>query len=154
WQGVRRCAADRGGTHLRSSCRGDRPRRGGRASLRDGAPQPDAGLARIRQGRGRAVHRAGPAPARKDEQEGQGESGTKDEDIAGIARSWWKTFMEPETGEARATRARLRRAHGWQQAMLEPAAIVLARRLGVTEHERRLRMALGLASVLAHVKEN
>jgi len=78
----------------------------------------------------------------------------KDEDIAGIARSWWKTFMEPETGEARATRARLRRTHGWQQAMLEPAAIVLARRLGVTEHERRLRMALGLASVLAHVKEN
>lgn len=77
-----------------------------------------------------------------------------EEDIAGIARSWWERFIKPETSEARATRARLRRAHHWQQAMLEPAAIVLARRLGVTEHEARLRMALSLASVLAHVKEN
>lgn len=38
--------------------------------------------------------------------------------------------------------------------MLEPAAIDLARRLGALEHEQRLRMALQMACVLAHVKED
>lgn len=78
----------------------------------------------------------------------------KDDGIAEIVRSWWQTFIAPDDSAARATRARLRRAHGWQEAMLEPAAIVLVKRLRAREHEQRLRMALNLASVLAHVKED
>lgn len=66
-------------------------------------------------------------------------------------RAWWKSHIAPDTSAARATRAKLRRARGWQEAMLEPAAIGLAKRLGVLEHEQRLRMALQLAAVLAHV---
>lgn len=71
-----------------------------------------------------------------------------------IVRSWWKSSIEPDTGIARATRARLRRAGDWREAMLEPAAILLARQLGGSENEARLRMALSLAAVLAHVKED
>ena len=62
--------------------------------------------------------------------------------------------IAPDTSAARANRARLRRAHDWQTAMLEPAAIVLAKRLGAMENDAGLRMALSLASVLAHVKED
>ena len=71
-----------------------------------------------------------------------------------IVRVWWKGWIMPDTSNARATRARLRRAHGWREAMLEPAAITLAKRLGVLEHEQSLRMALNLTIVLAYVKED
>lgn len=71
-----------------------------------------------------------------------------------ITRSWWLAWLAPDTGSARATRARLRRADGWRDAMLEPAAIVLAKRLGTLDNEARLEMALGLATVLAHVKQD
>lgn len=77
-----------------------------------------------------------------------------DDEIAEIARSWWSECVAPDTSTARAIRARLRRSHGWQDAALEPAAIILVRRLKVLGHERRLRTALNLASVLAHVKED
>jgi CRISPR type I-E-associated protein CasB/Cse2 len=69
-------------------------------------------------------------------------------------RAWWRQQIAPESGPVRATRARLRRAHGWQEAMLEPAAIALAACLHTLDHEQRLRMALRLSTVLAHVKED
>lgn len=71
-----------------------------------------------------------------------------------VVRDWWKAWIAPDTSVARANRARLRRAQDWQAAMLEPTAIVLAKRLGAMNHDPRLNMALSLASVLAHVKED
>ena len=71
-----------------------------------------------------------------------------------VVRNWWKGWIAPDTSAARANRARLRRAQDWQAAMLEPAAINLAKRLGAMNHDPRLNMALSLASVLAHVKED
>ncbi len=73
-----------------------------------------------------------------------------------VVRGWWRQRLRPQidTSAARATRARLRRAADWREAMLEPAAIELAQRLGVLDQEYRLEMALGLAVVLAHVKED
>jgi len=78
----------------------------------------------------------------------------RDEKIAGHARSWWKAFIEPDHSAARANRARLRRAQNCQEALLEPAAIVLAERLGVANNDRTLPVVLRLAHVLAHVKQD
>lgn len=78
----------------------------------------------------------------------------RDEKIAEHARSWWKAFIEPDRSIARASRARLRRARTWQEAVLEPPAVVLAARLGGTNDERILPAVLGLAHVLAHVKND
>jgi CRISPR system Cascade subunit CasB len=78
----------------------------------------------------------------------------KDERIAENARGWWKTFIEPDHSSARATRARLRRVHSWQEAMFEPTAIILAKRLGVVGDDRLLPIAFDLAAVLAHVKKD
>lgn len=70
-------------------------------------------------------------------------------------RGWWKQWIDPASERTvPAIRARLRRADGWQEAMLEPAAIDLASCLGGLDSEPRLRMALNLATVLAHVKED
>lgn len=66
---------------------------------------------------------------------------------ADIVRKWWRQQLAGDDSAARAARARLRRAHDGQQALMEPAAILLARRLPGREAQ-----ALALASVLAHVK--
>lgn len=78
----------------------------------------------------------------------------KDQQIAEHARSWWKACIEPDHSSARAMRARLRRACNWQEAMLEPAAIILAKRLGVVDDDRLLPVILELATVLAHVRKD
>src|SRR5690606_30098219 len=74
--------------------------------------------------------------------------------VAECARSWWKKFIEPDHSAARAARARLRRTRTPQEAALEPPAVVLAKELDVVDDDWRLPMALNLAHVLAHVKED
>ncbi|MEN9873421.1 MAG: hypothetical protein RL186_318 [Pseudomonadota bacterium] len=70
-----------------------------------------------------------------------------------VASQWWDEFCEPEKGD-RAVRAKLRRCKGWQDAMLVPAALLLAARLGMKrDHPWDIENALDLAVVLAHVKE-
>lgn len=70
-----------------------------------------------------------------------------------VASQWWNEFCEPENGD-RAVRARLRRCRGWQDAMLVPAALSLAERLGMKrDYPSGIENALSLAVVLAHVKE-
>lgn len=70
------------------------------------------------------------------------------------AVEWWQEYCHPENGD-RATRARLRRCKDARDAMMVPAALVLAQRLGrIDGHPDRIEDALNLACVLAHVKEN
>ena len=69
--------------------------------------------------------------------------------VGDIARMWWRQHLAGEDGAARAARARLRRAHHVHDALTEPAAIALARRLPGRENQ-----ALALATVLAHVRED
>jgi CRISPR system Cascade subunit CasB len=70
-------------------------------------------------------------------------------EISEIARQWWRQQLAGDDGAGRAARARLRRAHDAHEALTEPAAILLARRLPGREQQ-----ALALALVLAHVKED
>ena len=70
------------------------------------------------------------------------------------AYDWWRGLQNNN-----GARARLRRCRSSSEALMEPAAINLAQRLGaLTERARSddfaIRSALDLARVLAHVKEN
>ena len=68
-----------------------------------------------------------------------------------IAWRWWHGLVDPEHGD-RGALARLRRCQGPTDALVVPQALTLVRRLGL-DGERRLD-ALGLAIVLAHVRES
>jgi CRISPR type I-E-associated protein CasB/Cse2 len=75
-----------------------------------------------------------------------------------IARGWWKRVCSPEHGDP-GVRARLRRCRNANEALLVPEAVSLARQLGVTppgvaERNHRLRDALDLARILAHVRDD
>lgn len=77
-------------------------------------------------------------------------------DPAGAASSWWHGLQpDPAQGRPgdRAALARLRRAATVAEAMTEPAAIALFRRIGATGPDRLPEIAL-LATVLAHVRED
>lgn len=79
---------------------------------------------------------------------------TDTEKQAPLFRNWWARH-DPETtrGADRAVFARLRRCGTPEQAMMEPAAILLARGLGVEAHQAdRLRRVGVIAAVLAHVR--
>lgn len=70
------------------------------------------------------------------------------------ALQWWQRLREPGRGDP-GTLAELRRCASTVEAMRIRAAIVLARRLGVARADApdfRVRAALDLARVLAHVK--
>lgn len=76
------------------------------------------------------------------------------------AREWWAVNISDAEGE-RGVRARLRRAGSSQDALSIPAAIALARRLGRIPEpgspqwkQAAFDRALGLAVVLAHVRED
>ena len=71
------------------------------------------------------------------------------------AQEWWRDYMEPaprRRGAARAAMARLRRAASPMEALMEPATLDLARRLGRTGEQELARVGI-LAAVLAHVRE-
>ncbi len=72
------------------------------------------------------------------------------------AAQWWRT-LQPDSERRfpgdRATLARLRRAATVNDAMMDPAAIDLFRRIGATHPDDLPRIAL-LAVVLAHVRED
>ena len=73
------------------------------------------------------------------------------------ARRWWNRYCHPRDGDP-AVRARLRRCQSSTDAMTIPAAMELAKWLGVLqagwENNPQWERALGLACVLAHVKED
>ncbi len=72
------------------------------------------------------------------------------------ALAWWQRLKDPAHGDP-GTLARLRRARTPLEALGTPAAADLARRLGAATADApdsRTRDALGLARVLAHVKEH
>lgn len=72
------------------------------------------------------------------------------------AGAWWHGLQpDPETRRPgdRATLARLRRAATVAEAMSEPAAITLFRRIGATGPQDLTRIAT-LAAVLAHLRED
>ncbi len=81
-----------------------------------------------------------------------------------VAAQWWRELADPKNpgqrGVGRAVLARLRRAHTPTDALLEPATIDLARRLGILRHEnasevgRSLERVGILAAVLAHVRSD
>jgi len=69
-------------------------------------------------------------------------------------REWWARH-DPQTngGADRAVFARLRRCGAPEQALMEPTALMLARRLGVEAHQiDRLKRVGVIAAVLAHVR--
>jgi CRISPR type I-E-associated protein CasB/Cse2 len=73
-------------------------------------------------------------------------------------RQWWARFCGPLAAD-RGARARLRRARSAQEALAEPAAIVLVRMLNAAPPEgatgdARTTRALNLARVLAAVRED
>lgn len=74
-----------------------------------------------------------------------------------IARAWWGAVISPEKGDP-GTRAQLRRCKSPMEALTIPGGVALARRLGAIkradEEPWRLTAALGLAIVLAYVKED
>lgn len=72
--------------------------------------------------------------------------------IGGRALAWWTTYCHLEHGDA-GVRARLRRCRSAIDALAEPAAIDLARRLGAVGagREGQETVALDLARLLAHV---
>lgn len=78
---------------------------------------------------------------------------------AGVrAQEWWQIYCQSGKGGA-ANRARLRRCRSNTEAAAIPAAVALARRLDtlrtdVQRADPRVDVALGLARVLAHVKED
>lgn len=77
-------------------------------------------------------------------------------DIGDRARQWWRDYMKPaprRRGAARAAMARLRRAASPMEALMEPATLDLARRLGRTGEQELARLGI-LAAVLAHVRED
>jgi CRISPR type I-E-associated protein CasB/Cse2 len=68
-------------------------------------------------------------------------------------RDWWARHDSKTNGADRAVFARLRRCGTPEQALMEPAALLLARRLGVEAHQiDRLRRIGVIAAVLAHVR--
>lgn len=75
------------------------------------------------------------------------------------ATAWWSQFCHPVKGDA-AVRAQLRRCRSTSEVLGVPAGIVLLHRLGVLgglgepSLDARVVRALGLARVLAHVKED
>ena len=77
-------------------------------------------------------------------------------EAAGAAASWWHGLQpDHEQGRPgdRAAQARLRRAATLAEAMTDPAAIALFRRIGATGPGDLPAVAL-LAAVLAHVRED
>jgi CRISPR system Cascade subunit CasB len=71
-----------------------------------------------------------------------------------VALAWWSKLRHPERGDP-GTLARLRRARTHLELIRIPAAVDLARRLGVlSTRDSRLIPALELARVLAHAKEH
>jgi CRISPR system Cascade subunit CasB len=76
--------------------------------------------------------------------------------LAGIAREWWRE-MQPDGDRKgdRAALARLRRAPTAVEALVDPKAVELCRRLGVTANSRfpSAGRVAALAAVLAHVRE-
>lgn len=81
---------------------------------------------------------------------------TREQDIGTRARQWWHDYVEPlphRRGAARAAMARLRRTHTAMDALMEPATLDLARRLGRTRPQDLPRVGM-VAAVLAHVREN
>jgi CRISPR system Cascade subunit CasB len=78
----------------------------------------------------------------------------KTEDRAGVvALKWWASLTDSQHGD-RGALAQLRRCEQAIEALTIPAAIVLARRLAHCNLDERFTDALGLAIVLAHVKEH
>lgn len=77
-------------------------------------------------------------------------------EAAAAAASWWHG-LQPDPGQGRpgdrAAQARLRRAATVAEAMTDPAAITLFRRIGATGPSCLPAVAL-LAAVLAHVRED
>lgn len=69
-------------------------------------------------------------------------------------RDWWSRHDPATTPSAdRAVFARLRRCGTPEQALMEPAALLLARRLGLDAHQtERLKRVGVIAAVLAHVR--
>ena len=77
------------------------------------------------------------------------------QDVGGCCRAWWRKFIDADTGPARATRARLRRARTPVDALAIEAVHDLNIRLagiGKTLKHDPARLAL-IAIVLAHVRE-
>jgi CRISPR type I-E-associated protein CasB/Cse2 len=77
---------------------------------------------------------------------------------APAALDWWQRLSDPKRGDPGAL-ARLRRARSPLEAMQVPQAIELVRRLGAVPRDGRaadgrLRAALDLARVLAHIREH
>jgi CRISPR type I-E-associated protein CasB/Cse2 len=75
-----------------------------------------------------------------------------------IAMDWWQRLRDPRSGDP-GTLARLRRSRSTLEAMQVPDAIILAARLGAISREGRapnwrVRAALDLARVLAHVRQH
>lgn len=74
------------------------------------------------------------------------------------ALEWWQRLRDPKNGDPGAL-ARLRRSRSTVEAIQTPEAIALARRLGALPRDGlapdwRMRAALDLARVLAHVREH
>src|SRR5690606_24187699 len=74
------------------------------------------------------------------------------------ALAWWRRLSHPERGDPGAL-ARLRRSRSTLEALQVPQALELARRVGRLRGggeapDLRLRAALDLARVLAHVREH
>jgi CRISPR type I-E-associated protein CasB/Cse2 len=74
------------------------------------------------------------------------------------ALEWWRRLSDPRRGDP-GTLARLRRSRSTLEAMQVPDALELARRLGAMPRDGqapdwKVRAALDLARVLAHVREH
>jgi CRISPR system Cascade subunit CasB len=70
------------------------------------------------------------------------------------AVAWWRDLVAPpdhDGGGDRAAAARLRRASTIAEAMMEPAALALFRRVGATRAEDLPRVAM-TAAILAHLR--
>lgn len=70
-----------------------------------------------------------------------------------IALKWWNALRDPQHGD-RGALAQLRRCERGIDALAIPPAIALARKLGQPRLNDRFIDALGLAVILAHVKEH
>jgi CRISPR type I-E-associated protein CasB/Cse2 len=71
--------------------------------------------------------------------------------VGATSLAWWQQHCHPTDGDP-ATRARLRRARSGLDVLAIPAAVVLARRLGMARSPERATKALELARILAHVR--
>lgn len=89
---------------------------------------------------------------------GQSARGARPESRGDTALAWWRKHCHPQSGDP-GTRARLRRARSSVEALRVVAAASLARQLGAVPKDSpapdwRLRAAVDLARVLAHVQEH